>query len=153
MCLRMLSSKANHLYWDPFPFRADSYGIPSTSSPYDSKSALLKPGVCALLLAFLPHPPSGQHHPLSIVSAWPIQYLCNKKLSLTPSSNLLNGWSPDVLNFPMRMVVCDTEPSSGCSEKASSAYLPMSVVCNTCYHSVMFSNLSSDPDPQAVSQT
>lgn len=44
--------------------------------------------------------------------------LDNKKLSLTPSSNLLNGWCPDTLKFPVRMGLCDTEASSGFSEKA-----------------------------------
>lgn len=129
LCLRMLSSKANQLYWDPSSFRVDSHGIPPVSSLNDSKSALLKPSVCALLLAFLPHPPqeldstiswSQQHHALSIGPAWPIHYLCNKKLSLTPSSNLL-----DVLNFPVRMGVCDIETSSGCSEESFICFLTL----------------------------
>lgn len=162
LCLSMLSSKANQLYWDPFSFGADSHGVTPNCSLNDPKSALLKPRICDLLLAFLPRPPqeldsiiswSLQHYSLSISPAWTFQCLCNKKLFFTPSSHVLDGWRPDALNFPMRVGVCDIEPSSGCSEKASSASLPRSEGCNTSHQSVMLSNVSSNPDPQALTQT
>lgn len=45
--------KPTNLTCDPLLFRVDSHGIPVTSSLNDLKSALLKPGVSALLLTFL----------------------------------------------------------------------------------------------------
>lgn len=77
----------------------------------------------------------------------------NKKLSLTSSINLLDGWCPDTLKFPKRMALCDTQTSSRFSEKAPPNSLPRLVACNASHHNVTHSDLSYDPDPQALIQT